>query len=240
MASRSCCSRSAADAGVGGSDAASWLHCRIISSRTNVADGSRIPSARNAVSARRRNISRVSSVRPSRVGGATTGSATSAVVTSRRALAALIGARRTANDPGECSLCSATTPRVESIPRSRRTASRTTGTRAKLWFPLPVTTSTSRAPSACFIRNQASVRLTASAAVGNDARRFNVPVCPKRSSSSACCSERRITSRQRSAARRTWPSSFSSGGVLSTAASVGAMSTTRANSSYFPALNGSP
>ena len=46
--------------------------------------------------------------------------------------------------------------------------------------------------------------------------------------------------RQRIEERRMWPSSRSIGRVSSTAASVGAMSTTRANSSYLPGLNGPP
>ena len=210
IAARNCASRtSAVDAPA--TNPASCAHWRSISSRRNSGDGSRTPSASRASPANARSRSRVESESPSRVGGASGGSAT-LVTLIRRPLPADSGSSRTTNDPGVCSRCAATTPRVVSIFRSRRTASRTTGTPPKLWLPRPVMTNASVAPSACRCLSQLSVRRTASVAVGSDDRRFNVPFRPNRSSSSACCRGRRVTrlsasmtgGRGRPAARVAW------------------------------------
>ena len=174
---------------------ANSAHCRTISSCTKLGEGSRTPSTSSVVAASMRSCSRVVSDSPSSVGGAMSAASSAALV--RPACgefrAAVNGASRTAKEPGECSPWSRTTPRVDNRCNSRRTASRTTGTRAWLWLPRPVITRTSFTPSTCFVRSQLSVRLTASAADGSDARRFKVRVGPNRISSRACWNGRRTT-----------------------------------------------
>src|ERR1700722_5726768 len=86
------------------------------------------------------------------------------------------------------------TPVRRSPGKHRATASRMTGTPSGLPRPRPVMMSTSRAPAACRSRSHDSARYTASAPVGNDARRLRTQSGANRTASNADVSPREADS----------------------------------------------
>jgi len=187
MAVRSCSSRDPCDESV--ADRA--LNWRSISLSRNRSRSPRTPSCSSDRSANCRKRSRVSRSSASSEGGSGAGCFTS-IVRSRGGTShkACTGASSTTNEPGVCSRCCRTTPRCLSRWSKPSTALRTTDTPLSLLLPRPVITSTSGSRSAaatsiCRCRSHDSARATASAAVGNVSRRFNVRPPPKRASSNA-------------------------------------------------------
>jgi hypothetical protein len=177
----------------GATPPASELNLDNISASTNFS-GRRTPRDSSERTARRRSSNRVEFSSPARDRGSA-GFATSA--RSRLRLGASsrdeIDPSFTTNDPGVCSRHSITTPRLRKAGNSATIAARTAEIPPGLWLPRPVISSTSFARLTCRSRSHASARKRASAAVGNDSRRFRMFFGPNSASSKAFQTECRDT-----------------------------------------------